>query len=317
LITAVATANAKKDLDYLAKTDRSIWVVNSPSNAAKRLSAVKVPAPLTISKRPSTATANTDSLQGESDPSRRESTKSSDWQTTVSRSTRDSSGVDSPKTLQPRKSMTFWFRRSSKDYIANGTSNAAKPSHQVSVSTAATTDPIRTDSQFTATPVPPATKKKGFRFNIWGSSKSEFRLSLAGPEYQETPSPDTTERQKSNPYQSGPNINVSAIWENGGHGTDSSRGTRKIEVRQNWLARLFHIKPPTRYMCFSISKRRVRQEIVLVLREWRKYGIKDVQVDKERNIVFARVSSKNCNSLQSFLPMHLTVTIFEKATRFN
>ena len=69
---------------------------------------------------------------------------------------------------------------------------------------------------------------------------------------------------------------------------------RQIEVHQNWLARLFRVKPATRHICFSISKRRARQEIAILLREWRQYGIKDTQVDKERNIVFARVSRKNC-----------------------
>ncbi len=69
---------------------------------------------------------------------------------------------------------------------------------------------------------------------------------------------------------------------------------RQIEVHQNWLARLFRVKPATRNICFSISKRRARQEVAILLREWRQYGMKDVQVDKERNIVFARVSRKNC-----------------------
>ena len=69
---------------------------------------------------------------------------------------------------------------------------------------------------------------------------------------------------------------------------------RQIEVHQNWLARLFRVKPATRHICFSISKRRARQEVAILLREWRQYGMKDIQVDKERNIVFARVSRKNC-----------------------
>lgn len=49
-------------------------------------------------------------------------------------------------------------------------------------------------------------------------------------------------------------------------------------------------------MCLVISRKRARQEIVMVLKDWRRYGIRDVQVDKERNIVFARVGPKNCES---------------------
>lgn len=72
---------------------------------------------------------------------------------------------------------------------------------------------------------------------------------------------------------------------------------RNIEVQQNWLARLFRVKPATRYLCFAIARRQARQEIALLLREWRKYGIRDVQVDKGRNIIFARLSKNNCKCL--------------------
>jgi len=77
---------------------------------------------------------------------------------------------------------------------------------------------------------------------------------------------------------------------------DEDSGVRKIEPQQNWLARLFRVKPATRYICLHISKRRARQEVAILLREWRKYGIKDIEVDKDRNIVFARVSAYNCES---------------------
>lgn len=76
--------------------------------------------------------------------------------------------------------------------------------------------------------------------------------------------------------------------------SDSDLGARKIEVQQNWLARLFRVKPAMRHLCFNILKRRARQEVAILLREWRKYGIRDVEVDKERNIIFARVGPKNC-----------------------
>ena len=33
-----------------------------------------------------------------------------------------------------------------------------------------------------------------------------------------------------------------------------------------------------------------------MLREWRKWGMRDVEVDKDRNIIFARVGKKNCKS---------------------
>lgn len=71
---------------------------------------------------------------------------------------------------------------------------------------------------------------------------------------------------------------------------------RNIEVQQNWLARLFGVKPATSYVCLAISRKRARQEIAILLKDWRRYGMRDIQVDKERNIVFARVGAKNCKS---------------------
>lgn len=92
--------------------------------------------------------------------------------------------------------------------------------------------------------------------------------------------------------------------------SESDGGIRKIEVQQNWLARLFRVKPAMRHLCFNIPKRRARQEVAILLREWRKYGIKDVEVDKERNIIFARVGARNCKSPPCLLslPSRSTLT---------
>jgi serine/threonine-protein kinase HSL1, negative regulator of Swe1 kinase len=88
-----------------------------------------------------------------------------------------------------------------------------------------------------------------------------------------------------------------AVWrDDGDHSGSSTHSLRKIEVHQNWLARLFRVKPAMRYLCFAMPKRRARQEIAILLREWRRHGIREVEVDKDRNIVFARVGPKNCKS---------------------
>jgi hypothetical protein len=78
----------------------------------------------------------------------------------------------------------------------------------------------------------------------------------------------------------------------------SASSVRNIEVKQNWLARLFRVKPATSYLCMAISRRRARQEVALLLRDWRKYGIRGIQVDKQRNIVFAKIGAKNCEWLR-------------------
>lgn len=71
---------------------------------------------------------------------------------------------------------------------------------------------------------------------------------------------------------------------------------RNISVHHNWLARLFRVKPFASHLCLTISRKRARQEVTLVLREWRKYGVRDIQVDRQRNIIFARVAARNCES---------------------
>lgn len=75
---------------------------------------------------------------------------------------------------------------------------------------------------------------------------------------------------------------------------NNNTSSRKIEPQQNWLARLFRVKPAMRYLCLGISARRARQDVSILLREWRKWGMRDIEVDKDRNVVFARVGKKNC-----------------------
>jgi serine/threonine-protein kinase HSL1 (negative regulator of Swe1 kinase) len=74
----------------------------------------------------------------------------------------------------------------------------------------------------------------------------------------------------------------------------NSQEPRHIEPQRNWLAKLFNVKPVAKLFCFSISKQKARQEIVNILKDWKQYGIRDIQVDRERNIVFGRVATKNC-----------------------
>ena len=77
-------------------------------------------------------------------------------------------------------------------------------------------------------------------------------------------------------------------------GDSGSGSIRNVAVKQNWLTRLFRVKPATSYICMTLSRKRARQEVAILLREWRRYGMRGIQVDKQRNIVFARLGAKNC-----------------------
>ena len=69
---------------------------------------------------------------------------------------------------------------------------------------------------------------------------------------------------------------------------------------QNWLARFLRIKPAVNVMCFQVSKVRARKEVAGVFREWRKYGMRDIVVDKAAGRIWARVDVKNCMCLFVF-----------------
>lgn len=63
---------------------------------------------------------------------------------------------------------------------------------------------------------------------------------------------------------------------------------------QNWLARFLRIKPAVTVICFQISKVRARKEVASTFREWRKYGLRDIVIDKAAGRIWARVAEKNC-----------------------
>lgn len=67
-----------------------------------------------------------------------------------------------------------------------------------------------------------------------------------------------------------------------------------VPQHQNWLARFLRIKPAVSVICFQVSKVRARKEVISVFRDWRKYGMRDIVVDKEAGRIWAKVDVKNC-----------------------
>lgn len=68
---------------------------------------------------------------------------------------------------------------------------------------------------------------------------------------------------------------------------------RQVVPQRNWWARLFKVKPVIRFICFSIPKKKALLEILGLLREWRRFGIEGIQVDKSRSIIFGQVGVEN------------------------
>ncbi|KAL9029633.1 MAG: hypothetical protein Q9196_002147 [Gyalolechia fulgens] len=83
---------------------------------------------------------------------------------------------------------------------------------------------------------------------------------------------------------------------------------REIQPQhQNWLMKFLRIKPAVTVLAFQVSRIRARKEIVNVLREWRKYGMRDIVVDKAAGRVWARVGVKNSLDIR---PVDLAVEVF-------
>ncbi len=104
-------------------------------------------------------------------------------------------------------------------------------------------------------------------------------------------------------YMSGalPNAAHTSIQNRGGRNSKDDKlmppppAPRVIQPQhQNWLARFLRIKPAVTVLCFHVSKVKARKEVAAVFREWRKYGMRDVVVDKVTARIWARVDVKNC-----------------------
>jgi serine/threonine-protein kinase HSL1, negative regulator of Swe1 kinase len=76
----------------------------------------------------------------------------------------------------------------------------------------------------------------------------------------------------------------------------NSGGTRAVHITQNWFAKFFHIKPASRVICLSMSKAKARKEILKILKEWKKYGLRDVAGERGdgADTISGRVDSMNC-----------------------
>ncbi|KAI0097957.1 hypothetical protein GGR51DRAFT_565996 [Nemania sp. FL0031] len=279
---ASAHMDDHKSLEFLSQHDNTIRLVTSPS--AKPYMETIVPEPSNAHRQvPRGVTAHSESKQELNLRQRYMNDEpagpSVDSHEVLPEDFKDATAI---------KKKTSWFKRGPKD--REDTSNSIdesvskQPKRPTYASSNSSTDPAITS------------KKKSFSLAFWRNSKdeSEIRMSCAASEI------DNMFNHAAQPY-------------NGKYGDQTA--TRNIEPQQNWLARLFRVKPATKYLCFSISRRRARQETVILLKEWRKYGIRDVEVDKKRNIVFARLGKQNYLNLKEVAFAAEIMTVIEHGKR--
>ncbi|EGX94859.1 serine/threonine protein kinase (Kcc4), putative [Cordyceps militaris CM01] len=192
------------------------------------------------------------------------------------------------------RKMRSWFRRVSRTDSEHETSLESQRSPAISNSSqepqSATTDT--------------SSKKRAFSFPFWRNSRTQEQDTAMDGEHVENDRPLSTASQARRKSSA-----VATV-------KSSESGTqRSIEIKQNWLTRLFRVKPATSYVCMNLSRRKARQEVALLLREWRRYGIRDMQVDKQRNIIFARVAAKNYLNIKEVAIAAEVVTVIEHGKR--
>ncbi|UKZ67744.1 uncharacterized protein TrAtP1_008902 [Trichoderma atroviride] len=261
-------------VEYLNQVENSIRVVTSPTAQ----SPVKIPEPLNVRKKITNQNFG-DSLNHHIEQLE---------------STLGNYGQHEEDTLQaginsPVKKKRSWFKRSFK-IDSEETLVEPKDERQRTVS-------CETRQSGSSSATAASSKKRNFSFPFWKSNRNRDSKTMVEDRQnrdQEVATTKTdTKKQK---------------WHR-----SSSASSRNIEVKQNWLTRLFRVKPATSYICMTLSRKRARQEVAILLREWRKrrYGIKGIQVDKERNIVFARVAAKNCLNLKEVAFAAEVMTVIE------
>lgn len=76
---------------------------------------------------------------------------------------------------------------------------------------------------------------------------------------------------------------------------------------RSWFARFLHLKPATKIICFSIPRGRARQELVILLKEWQRHGIRDLQYSRQTNTISARVDKDNALDIK---PVSFRIELF-------
>ncbi|PYH71125.1 serine/threonine-protein kinase [Aspergillus vadensis CBS 113365] len=67
---------------------------------------------------------------------------------------------------------------------------------------------------------------------------------------------------------------------------------------QNWFARVFQLKPATRVIALNTSTTKARKYIHKTMREWKKWGMEEVYLDKDKRVIYGSVGEVNLLNLR-------------------
>ncbi|KAF2465924.1 Pkinase-domain-containing protein [Lindgomyces ingoldianus] len=90
-------------------------------------------------------------------------------------------------------------------------------------------------------------------------------------------------------------------------GSNDGVPIRPPELQMNWLSRFLHIKPANKILCFQIGRGKVRQDLVRLLRDWQRFGVRDVSYDRKSNSINAHIDKNNHLKIK---PVSLVIELF-------
>lgn len=104
-----------------------------------------------------------------------------------------------------------------------------------------------------------------------------------------------------------PNNSLDSLFSSASPAPSVSGPIALTGTERSWFARFLNIKPASKTLCLSIPRGRARQELVLLLKEWQRHGIRDLEYSREQNTIVARVDKVNSLDIK---PVAFRVEIF-------
>jgi len=158
-------------------------------------------------------------------------------------------------------------------------------------------------------------RKKRFGNGKLGFSKWLGRAGRGGGEHEDG---DTTGKSSTYPHKLDiltfapvttaiANNSLDSLFSSASPAPSISGPTTSSGPERSWFARFLNIKPASKILCFSIPRGRARQELVLLLKEWQRHGIRDLEYSREQNTIAARVDKTNSLDIK---PVAFRVEIF-------
>lgn len=84
---------------------------------------------------------------------------------------------------------------------------------------------------------------------------------------------------------------------------------RKIPVYEpyNWFARLLQVKPASMTLVFEASRIHVIKEVRSILRDWKRFGVREIVIDKHEGRIWASLNADNSLGVK---PVEIVVQVF-------